>query len=206
MGTSDAEKSNAILREMYRTSLDSIRVYNPTVDDFIVVWDGFKHIIPARTRDMGFGLGNRILPRYLAMKYVREMKDKLVNEAADNYVKQLIREAPEDMKAKYESDPFEKQRLYDRAPKTSDEKQIKKYFNVLWIGVEERYGITDVVDESDGIQDPRTIEEQILADMNKPVTPIKKEDGTELTPVEVPTEKKFPINAKKKQLEQEVAQ
>lgn len=164
-----AENNNAVLREMYRKSMDSIRVYNPTQKDFVVEWDGFKHIVPSSKKDVGFGSGQKVFARYLANKYAKDMKDHLINTKNEEEVKAMIEDAPRDLRAKYESDPYERRVLYDRVPRTDDPKRIKEIFEVIWMGVEERYGMDQAeADENDGKIDTRTIEEQMLAELDNP--------------------------------------
>lgn len=176
-------RSDAIHREMYRKSMDSIRVYNPTQKDFVVEWDGFKHIVPSSKKDMGFGRGQRILSRYLAEKYARDMKDHLINTKNNEEITKLIDDQPRELRAKYETDPYERQALWNRLPRTDDPKKIKEIYEVIWMGVEERYGLDQAeTDENDGRIDPRTIEEQVLASLEKPY--VKKEEKVEPTKVE----------------------
>jgi hypothetical protein len=82
-GPLDNPSGEAFKRELYRRSLDSIRVYNPTDEDYFVEWDGHNHRVPGKNKDTGEGKGMRILPRYIAEKYCREMKNKLINEEND---------------------------------------------------------------------------------------------------------------------------
>lgn len=183
------EKSEMIKREMYRTSLDSIRVYNPTDKDYAVIWDKFKHIIPAKDKDTGYGKGQKVVPRYIANKYVREMKNKMIYESADVRVQELISRATEDMKIKYQSDAFERQKLYEMTPSISDPKEIERIYDILWLGIEEKFGIDDAEDEipNDGKIDTRPIEDQILERMERPAK--KREE---------PVDTKYPISSKKK--------
>jgi len=192
------DKPDAIKREMYRTSLDSIRVYNPTNNDFTIVWDGFRHTVPNRDKDVGFGKGQKVMPRYLAMKWCRDMKNKLIGEEAEILVRELIERASEDMKLKYQTDPYEKQKLYDRTPTINDEAGIKRIYDMIWLGVEERYGIEEEEVKSDGMEDQRPIEEQILDSLNRPV----KKPAPEVKPE---VKSSFPINKAKKKLVEEVS-
>lgn len=186
------QSQDAIHREMYRKSLDNIRVYNPTNADYIIEWDGFKHVVPHKNKDTGFGKGQRVLSRYLAEKYARDMKNQIINMESEERVKQMIEDAPLELKSKYQDDPFEKQKLYERVPRTDDPKKIKEIYDVLWMGVEEQYGLDqEVADTSDGKIDVRTVEERTLADLERPVK--KQEIDT-----------KYPITSNKKKLLEEV--
>ena len=163
------QSQDMIHREMYRKSLDNIRVYNPTNEDYTIEWDGFKHVVPSKNKDTGFGKGQRILSRYLADKYVRDMKNQIINMESEEKVKEMIKDAPVELKGKYQDDPYEKQKLYDRVPRTDDPKKIREIYSVLWLGIESQYGLDDpITDTSSGKIDTRTIEEQILSEMDRP--------------------------------------
>ena len=45
-----AQETEAFHRELYRRSLDSIRVYNPLDKDFTILWDKFKHTVPNKNK------------------------------------------------------------------------------------------------------------------------------------------------------------
>jgi hypothetical protein len=177
-----ANNSDAIKREMYRTSLDSIRVYNPTDTDFTIVWDGFKHTVPSKSKDTGFGPGQRVMPRYLAMKWCRDMKNKIMGEESEKKVQEMIASASQDMKIKYEADPLERQKLYGMTPTINDPKEIQRIYDIIWLGVEERYGIEQESTQAGEVEDQRPVEEQILDSLNRPV---KKTAPIAATPVTV---------------------
>lgn len=205
------KQTDAIHREMYRKSLDTIRVYNPTDQDYSVVWDGFKHVIPSKNRDAGQGKGQRLLPRYIAEKYVRDMKNKLIYEEGEQKVKQLLEDAPKELKIKYEADPYERQKLYDMAPRVDNPTEIAKWYKVLWLGVEEQYGLDSPESTSQPeMQDQRPIEEQILEQMETKnpdeldIEPVIKDQPTQPLIQEIP-EAKYPINKKKENVIKEVA-
>lgn len=71
--------ANIDFRERERRSHDKIRVNNPFDKDYPVVWDGFHHVVRARSY--------AILDRYLADKWLREQGQRLVIEEADKAVK-----------------------------------------------------------------------------------------------------------------------
>lgn len=200
MNTMDDKNPDAIKREMYRESLDSIRVFNPTDKDFTILWDGFKHTVPNKNKDTGFGKGQKVMPRYLAAKWCRDMKNKIIGDASEEKVREMIEKASPDLKIKYEADPLERQRLYQMTPGINDSKEIERIYDIIWLGIEERYGIDDEVPTAhDGIQDQRPIEEQVLAKMNRPVKKAYQEDIKASTPSPV-----YPISNAKKKLAEEV--
>lgn len=198
MAQSDSERNNALLREMQRTSLDKIRIYNPTDTDFTIMWDGFKHVVPNKNKDVGFGKGQRVVERYLALWYLKHMTDHIINEKQQKRLDEL--------KEKYEKAGVEDylvkanmQLESNKSVRTDNEAEVKRIAEIIWLGIEERYGMDDK--ESDfttKMQDQRPIHEQIAATLNNKV--YKKPEEV----VETSTE--YPINKSKKKLLEEVQQ
>jgi hypothetical protein len=183
------DRNNAILREMQRTSLDLIRIYNPTDKDFVILWDGFKHIVPSKNKDIGYGKGQRVVQRYLAMWYLKHMTDQIITEAQDNKLK--------DIRKKYEDAGMEDALLKanleverNREMRTDNETEVKRIAEIIWLGIEEKYGMDMQEETKQGNIDQRPIHEQIADTMKEKV--YRK-------PVE---ESVFPINKKKKLIEE----
>lgn len=197
MAPSTSVEQEAFHRELYRRSLDSIRVYNPTDKDFIVVWDKFKHIVPNKNKDMGYGNGQKVLPRYIAQKYAKDIKNQIINNMADEELNAL--------KKKYEEQGVENPLLKanlsvegKREYRTDNQELISKIYKQVWLGVEEEYGLTAEEKEtkSDGQIDSRPIEEQILDNMDKKYVP------EEIKHEVVISDEKYPINKTKKSKEE----
>jgi hypothetical protein len=202
MDKNQSAQAEAVKREMYRKSQDLIRVYNPTSEDYTLDWDKFKHIVPHKDKDMGWGKGQRVMYRYLAEKYVREIKNKLINEMADGSVQKMLEGMAEVSRTEFLADPYMKQKLYDKAPRTDNTELIRKIYKICWLGVEEEFGLIDTPEvEGDGVVDRRPIEEQILDEMERPAKKIE-----EVQIVKEP-EATYPINKnKKKEILKEVSQ
>ena len=209
MDAQPPKRNDAILREMYRKSNDKIRVYNPTDKDYILIWDKFKHLVPNRNKDIGYGKGMKVFERFLAEKYAREIKNQMINEMADKRLREL-----EDKLIKAgNSDPLVNANLQlERGNyKTDNPELTKKIFSQVWLGVEEEYGLIaeEKTVENDGTLDTRTMEEQLLDTMDKRYTPTI----TEELPQSLPTTeeslpaapKKYSINKSKKKLIEEVS-
>lgn len=77
-----------ILREIYNTAHDIVAVYNPTDEDFRLIFDQRMYLIPHKNKDIGNGAGIAQLNRYLAQKYMREMTNKILTERGMNLVKE----------------------------------------------------------------------------------------------------------------------
>jgi len=198
MSLSDSERNSSILREMQRTSLDLIRIYNPTDEDFTIVWDGYKHIVPNKNKDTGYGKGMRVVQRYLAMWYLKHITDKIITEKQDAKIAQL--------RTKYEDAGIEDSILKaqleverNRSLRTDNEQEVKKIAEVVWLGIEERYGMDDEVVEQATSIDQRPVHEKVVDELTNKVYKKKVE------PVEEVEEKKYPINKSKNKLEQEVS-
>ena len=198
MAQSDSDRSNAILREMQRTSQDLIRIYNPTDKDFIILWDGFKHPVPSKNKDIGYGKGQRVVQRYLAKWYLKHMTDQIINEIQDMKLAEL--------KEKYDKAGVEDGLLKahleverNRSVRTDNETEIKRISEIIWLGVEERYGVDLDEQEKAGIEDQRPIHEQIADTIGNKMY---------VKPAEVKQEVKmssFPINKAKNKLVEEVS-
>lgn len=66
-------------RELVRKSFDKIKVINPFDKPYSTVWDGFHHVVPAKSF--------AILDRFLAEKWLEEQCKRIITEGADNAVK-----------------------------------------------------------------------------------------------------------------------
>jgi hypothetical protein len=151
-------RGEALKKEMERSSLDVIRVYNPTNRDYVLDWDGFKHRIPAKQQ--------KSLQRYLASKYCREMKNQLINEMADKELDNLKQTLIDkgDTDAVYNAnDRFQRQSKY----RTNDIELIKKIYKDIWLGVESAYGRDDMEPEkAENSKLYASAEDEVLASMN----------------------------------------
>lgn len=207
MQPQDNPSSEAMKREMYRTSLDSIRVYNPTDEDYFVDWDGHKHRVPNKNKDTGDGKGMRILPRYLAKNYVREMHIKLVNAENDQKLEDLkdkmtkagVTDVTYNANAQFE-------RQHDR--RTDNPDLMRKNYEILWLGLEEEFGMDNPEMPQDKPMPNNTpTDEQVLAQMkNKRYVP-PTETTSPVEPVQEATQKEWvPINKlRKDRMVQEVS-
>jgi len=65
------EKIENIRRELRRRSLDMVAVFNPLVETFQTVWEGFIHSVPSNQ--------NGVFPRYIAEKWIKEIVDLMIN-------------------------------------------------------------------------------------------------------------------------------
>lgn len=162
-----AQKRDAFLRELERKSLDTIMVYNPTNQDYFVEWDHRFHRVPSKDQNAGFGNGKMELPRYIADKYAREMKNKLItgeNEQILVDLKEKLRKAG--IQDVVLNANLEFERMHER--RTDNEELIKKYYSVLYLGVVREYGMDMPLDAvHKPIDVTKTPEDLVLENMNK---------------------------------------
>lgn len=209
---SNIRKDEALKRELYRKSMDRIRVYNPTDKDFTIVWgtEKYKFVVPNRNKDSGWGKGQAVLERYLAEKYARDMKNLLIHKMADDALAETTKKleaAGVDSYLWKANESFAQSGKY----KTDNPDLIKQIYNEIWLGVEEEYGLDTIEDADQGYaSDLRPVEEQILSTLDRKASPrasseqiLTQENVSQTKPVDAPiTEQKYPINKKKKLLEE----
>lgn len=159
----------ALFREMERKSLDTLMVYNPTDADYKVIWDKRSFVIPASTKDLGHGKGKMILPRYIAEKYAKEMKDILITREADEMVKKQVEKHYDAGREQLDSYSINV-KFADKAPKTNDMQRVEKIYNTLILGIVQEFS-GDYVDDLNNQADTRPIEEVIAENMNRPYNP-----------------------------------
>lgn len=146
------KKSEVVLKEMQRRANDEIRVLNPTGEDYPVKWSGYTWVVPAN--------GKQVLPRYIAMNYIKHMTDKLITEESE---KMLAKE-----KEKYKGDTWAYNKEVDmrRALKTNNPVLRKKYLKQLWGGVVKEYGLDQPIPEdTHKPADTRPLDEQLIAEI-----------------------------------------
>lgn len=155
-------------REEYRKSMDTWLVYNPTDKDYFVIWDRIPHLIPNKDKDVGFGRGQAELSKFLAEKYMNEMKDILINLENERKLKEKLEDRSK--KGMQELTPYEKNvQLVEFLPRTSDETQILEKYGILFKGVVREFGLYENMPmEGSSKPDIRTPEEKALESlMNK---------------------------------------
>lgn len=154
------------LREMARKAQDRIRVYNPTDADYTIRWDGIGFVVPARLKDNGNGGGQSILPRYIAQNYVKHMTDKILGEKMITAIKSenLRRQGT----GQASMNQWEERIQFDTQFRIDNPDARRMVLEILWLGIEEEYGMEDPVREQDQAYDPRPVDEQILATMDRP--------------------------------------
>lgn len=147
-------KIEKIRRELHRRSLDQIVVNNPTDNDVTVIWDKFRHVVPANS--------TRTLPRYIAMKYIRETTDRMIYMEEEEHVK-----SQNEKRANNGHPPLTPQEREQQALQygihLGNEKKREELFEQLYGGISEEYGV-DMPDSEPQIEkrDKRTFEEKMM--------------------------------------------
>lgn len=144
--------------EQRRRSQDLIRVKNPTDKDYTLIWENERFIIPNKDRDIGYGPGQRVMQRYLAEKYTREMVDKLIFTQADQVLdatkEKLVKRGATDIEYNANME------LMGVKGQRSDNPQVREPLeDEIWMGIEEEFGMDrDFIKPDEpkpfGFQDP----------------------------------------------------
>ncbi len=156
-------------REMARKANDLIRVYNPTDDNFTITWDTTsRFVVPAKDTDMGDGKGQRVLPRYIALRYVTKMTDQQLTMTADDAVR---KENERRIKAGQQvMTPWEEQPKFETAFKINRPELREDLFQKLWLGTEREFGLDErPVTPEYNSRDMRTEDEKLMAKFDRPV-------------------------------------
>ena len=125
-------------KEQRRRSQDLIRVYNPTNQDYVLVWEDQKFIIPSKDSDKGWGKGMRVMQRYLAQKYTKEIVDKIIFEQSD---KELLKRK-EALTARGDVDPTFSANVQLQYSGRSDNPKLREPLeDEIWMGIEEEFGV-----------------------------------------------------------------
>lgn len=156
--------------ELERRQFDEFMVYNPTETDYVVTWgyasDQTRTVIPNKNKDIGYGKGKNQIFRYLAEKYFKEMKNKLINEMGDRQVAQELANIRE--KGGKTPTDYEKQELYNKVPRTDDEKLTLDIYKNINLGLVKEFGRDlGVVEKSRTAPETRTLEERVMDQMNR---------------------------------------
>ena len=150
------KRQDLVKKELERKSQDSIRVANPLEEDWIEYWaGGYGFKIPAR--------GDITLPRYVAVKYVKNMTDHLINLENEDKVKE------ENSKRKHTGQSFLNAQDREISDLRSDNIDTrKKFLPLLWKGVEKEFGMDlPAATEKPIAKDTRPIDEQLIEQFEK---------------------------------------
>jgi hypothetical protein len=135
--------------EMRRKSQDMIRVKNPTDKDYTLVWDeggaSARFTVPSEHKDIGWGPGQRVMQRYLARKFTKEIVDKMLLHKQDEKLTQLKdkleKQGATDVAYNANMQLMSESRLRSDLPSVREPLEDE-----VWMGTEEEFGVdTDSV-------------------------------------------------------------
>ena len=130
--------SSNYLAERERQAQDIYRVHNILMDDYVVKWDlsrtNTPWLIPAANKDsFGAGRGNRDVPFYIALKFMKEVVDIKIMEDAKKEWDKLRKEY-----SKTDQVAREEERLMTNFLR--DERRRDEYRKRIWLGLIQRHG------------------------------------------------------------------
>lgn len=181
-------------KEQRRRSQDLIRVQNPTDQDYTLIWEDQKFIVPGQQSDKGWGKGMRVMQRYLAQKFTKEIVDKMLIEKFDK----VLEERKAKLQSRGDVDPVYNANIQlQYQGRTDDTKTREPLEDMVWMGIEEEFGVdvqsAEVTEEKPmQMADPF---ERLKDKKYKPeglITPemIKEEPKVEEKPKYIPKEKR----------------
>lgn len=141
-----ANTSKEYEREHTLRSLDTIAVRN-LKDDDIVFWNDkhganpSKTLIPASSKDIGYGKGIAHIPRYKAEMFTEDQITRKINEISDaKWLKDSkVYRTRDEKLAHAESEQI----------RTNDATLWGEYFPKIWLGVVEKAGNLDIPEPQD---------------------------------------------------------
>lgn len=157
-------------RELQRRSLDKIMVHNTTSEDFSFEYDGYLHTVKAGEK--------RVFERYLAVKFARDLKNKIIHEMGDNAVKER-KAALEKAGVPAGNIPYQANEELQSKYRTDNPELVKEIYDKVWLGIVEKYGATAArsIEEERKANQVLTVEEQALQGMDKPYVETAKNDA-----------------------------
>jgi hypothetical protein len=130
--------------EQRRKMQDQIRVYNPTDKDYTLRWDDggavSKFVVPAKDKDMGWGKGMRVMQRYLALKFTRELTTEIINSKFN----EILLEKKEKLEKQGATAVEYNANIQLMGTKYSDTSKAdvrQPIEDEIWMGIEEEFGM-----------------------------------------------------------------
>lgn len=157
-------------REMYRKSLDTIRLYNPLDVTFKYMYDGYWHQVLSK--------GTKDEPRYLARHFFKKIAEFMIGQQGLLKGTEL-KELREKQLGKSFLDKYEENiEIWNKVPKLDDPELLAEIRDVVIMGVVEEYGL-ELTEEVIGVAskpiDFRPLSDQIFEESEKRVeTPPSK--------------------------------
>lgn len=174
-------KGEPLKRELERRSHDSFRIYNPTAEDYPIIWDGrYAHVVPSSEKDVGFGRGQLVVERHIATKFVNEMTSKIVNKDIEFEISRINgvrKKKGMPVMNKYQGGEEEQESM--RLMQEWD-KKIPDLWKQLCLGKVSDYGIYNELGRK---FDEKATHEVVIEEMENNIVE-KKTDGPEINEVD----------------------
>lgn len=177
----ETPEQTATKKELERMSQDSVRVYNPTDKDFITRFDGNRFVVPAKSRDIGYGLGQAVHPRYVALKYAKEMYTYLV----ESKMLDVLNKENERRRASgnREMDKWMggEGQVFGTAFITKEEENKLQLYSQLILGIEHEFGMDEIAEERQEPQRDSRVSDTMIMNMllkRKPSSPSSTDDNS----------------------------
>lgn len=152
MGKVETPQATELKRQLARFMQDRVLVHNPTNDDISVKWDGWLVVVPAVTRNRGYGMGNMEMDRYLAIKYMSEIVNKMrfntLSDAVEKENNRRLLAGMQEMNHHQERLVFETRILND----FNKPENIEAIRSQLYKGVTQKFGLDQVENTQDYVK------------------------------------------------------
>ena len=147
--------------EKERRANDMLRVFNPTDEDYRVIWDkrsgGKVFRIKAKSEE--------VVIRYIAEKYIREMFEKLLYDKVDKAVIKANEERV--AKGMAEMTKYAEQYRFESPLLRPTTEEAKKVIAVLYVGVDREFGIDNEAMEEPPQRQDKPIFDVALEEVQK---------------------------------------
>jgi len=151
------QKPDFLKKELERRSNDEFVVFNPTGEDYPLKWGGLIWNIPNRDKDIGYGLGRTVLPRYLTTHYIKHISAKLINLEYNDFI------AKERKKYKGDFWPAYEERVAVNY-RTDNKERLEKWQKILVIGLKRKFGLDEMAEpDVEEVKDRKSVDEDINA-------------------------------------------
>lgn len=171
-------------REMYRKSMDTIRVFNPLEHKFVFYYDSRPFSVPPK--------GTKDFPRYLTNLYFKKIADYMIGQQQIAQGDELKKLREQQLGRSYLDHYEENIEIWDKTPKLDDPDLLKVIRDTVILGLVEEYGYEEDLQAPTETRkvDFRSLHDQLLDNVDKkvspevstaPLKPVKKKLAEEVT-------------------------
>lgn len=182
-------EQQSALKELSRRANDRLRVQNLLDEDYFVSWDlygsGGRFLIPASTRDIGFGPGQAVHPRYIAFKFFKEIATIILSDEVNKAIdaeNTKRRDMGRDEMDKTEAGGKEGELHFvmSHGLRINNQDRLIELLPKIILGVEQEWGMDALPYQK---SEDKIKWENVMAMVNRPV---QKTDGAPQQPVDMP--------------------